>query len=477
MSRSISGLRDIFNLRSLRRRKVLEKAFNDSPEFSELEYDGNSSILSGLIKTTNPNRYALDEVLTKLLEQDGATTNVVDVNSIDDLPTPSGGVITLNDSTIYNVHGAIDLGSNRLVMGIDTTIRGNSPKLDYFTSTTTGALITSTKSFRAFEIGFQANSGTIFDLNGTGVEICLMFGVRFFGTGALGNVSDYDLFEITTGLFVGYSAGLTFGGNNVTCLLIDVTFYDTTGVTSLDLGTATFNSVKISDCDFTIPDGGVGIDIAPNGDNINASGGGIITGCTFNLSGSGVATVGYDSLEDEWLVAPANINIIPSDRILPTGWAVYVDGETSPATQTITTTYSKLQIDALGGTTNETRLPSSIRGSASLWDNINNKITPITVGDSYNLRLDIEVTAKTGGVSSLFIQLDIGGGASPTIVIVDRFASVAKTPPFPVSVGFPIYCLETFLANGGQIFLACDTGTLTIASRSIVIQRVSSGAI
>ena len=73
------------------------------------------------------------------------------------------------------------------------------------------------------------------------------------------------------------------------------------------------------------------------------------------------------------------------------------------------------------------------------------------------------------------LQLDIGGGASPTIVIVQRTIGTGKTPPYPVSVGFPFYSLATFKANGGQLFFSTDTGTVTVSSRTISIFRIANG--
>ena len=157
------------------------------------------------------------------------------------------------------------------------------------------------------------------------------------------------------------------------------------------------------------------------------------------------------------------------------GWGFYVDGETAPATQTITTTASKLQIDGLGTSSNSSYLPLAIRGSGQLWDTVNNKILPINIGDGYTIRIDLEISAKTATPTELVLDLDISGGATPTTVIVERIIGTGKTPPYVVSVGFPIFTLTTFKTNGGQLFLSTDSGTVTIASRQISIHRISSG--
>jgi hypothetical protein len=48
------------------------------------------------------------------------------------------------------------------------------------------------------------------------------------------------------------------------------------------------------------------------------------------------------------------------------GWGFYVDAESTPVTQTITSTASLLQIDGGGGTTEESYLPKEIRGNLFL---------------------------------------------------------------------------------------------------------------
>jgi hypothetical protein len=54
---------------------------------------------------------------------------------------------------------------------------------------------------------------------------------------------------------------------------------------------------------------------------------------------------------------------------------------------------------------------------------------------------------------------------------------VTKTPPYTISVGIPIFCLATFVTNGGQIFLKTDTGTLDITAPSIFLDMNTSGNI
>jgi hypothetical protein len=154
------------------------------------------------------------------------------------------------------------------------------------------------------------------------------------------------------------------------------------------------------------------------------------------------------------------------------GWGYYVDGETTPALQVITTTPAPLSIDALGGSSNEDFLPAS---SISFWDTVTNCIRGDVSGDSFVLRIGVNVSADSGNPSYIRVQVDIGTDPGPSIVIADRIVSVTKTPPYPLSVSFNYFTLTTFIANGARIFLSTDTGTVSLGGRDILISKLSSG--
>lgn len=161
-------------------------------------------------------------------------------------------------------------------------------------------------------------------------------------------------------------------------------------------------------------------------------------------------------------------------QYVPQGWGRYSDlsGVTAYGT-----TPALLTIDKLGGQTNETYLPPEIRGTGTLWDAAANNITPMYVGDTYMLRIDLPVTAKSGAPNYLKVQLDIGGLAAPSIVVEEVDLAILSTPPYQLTVVFPVFCLATFVANGGQIFLSTDTGTATVTAPAIFISRESGGNI
>lgn len=197
--------------------------------------------------------------------------------------------------------------------------------------------------------------------------------------------------------------------------------------------------------------------------------------------------VNHSSLADPYLHEPKGAAAATSGQVyvadgagsgtwhyLPTGWGYY---KGNGAGQTIGTTDVKMTCDGAGSSTDTTHLPFEIRGSGNLWNTTTNKITPIHAGDSYDFRLDLPVTAKTGTPTRLTVKLDIGGGATPSTVIVERDINTSKTPPYNISIGFPIFCLTTFVTNGGQIFLSTDSGTITVTKPGIYLGMNTSGAI
>lgn len=149
------------------------------------------------------------------------------------------------------------------------------------------------------------------------------------------------------------------------------------------------------------------------------------------------------------------------------GWAIYTDSVSSDFVILDIPTF--LTIDGLGADTNTDYLPAA--ATAPLWSD--NKITPIALGDSYNLRIDLEITAKTQNPASIALALDINPEGSP-IIIAEKEINTSKTAPYTISVALPIFTLNTFIANGGAILLQTSSGEITVGKRSILIVRTST---
>ena len=125
-------------------------------------------------------------------------------------------------------------------------------------------------------------------------------------------------------------------------------------------------------------------------------------------------------------------------------------------------------------------MPLEIRGVSDLWDASTNSITPIGLGDSYELRIDLEMTATSSNPTRFTLALDIGtvqNGTNGTdsIVIVSESKTLKAGVPQRHSVSVPIFSLSNFIANNGSIWISADSGTITIAERSISLYRNSKG--
>jgi len=182
--------------------------------------------------------------------------------------------------------------------------------------------------------------------------------------------------------------------------------------------------------------------------------------------GDGTGDVLFTSFEN------INDNFIELYKV--TGWGYYADSLATP-TIVVGTSYTQITIDGLGGLTNETYLPGEIRGISSLWTA--NHVTPISIGDDYDGRLDVTVTAKTGTPTLVDVILDISGGVAGTNKIYTGYLQPGGSVPYDQSLYLDFFTLVTALTNGARIYARVDTGTLTISRRNIKISRKSKGGL
>lgn len=138
--------------------------------------------------------------------------DIVFVSSVSDLPTASGGVITLADNITYFFTTEVDLLGSRFVCGLNTTILGASSENCRIKSTglTGTALITSVYSLPIRNITIEAD--VALNLDGDGTTTALdWFGVNFTDCATVGTIKDYSNFIMADSAFLN-SGGLTFDG-------------------------------------------------------------------------------------------------------------------------------------------------------------------------------------------------------------------------------------------------------------------------
>lgn len=153
-----------------------------------------------------------------------------------DLPTPSGGVITLANNYTYFITKTIDLTGDRIVTGVNSVIIGGSSENCILKSTglsSSTALITSVYSLPIRNI--TITHGTALNLDGDGTTTALdWFGVNFTDCAIVGTIKDYTNFVMSDSAFLN-SGNLTFDGTIGTIGMSNCLFDCYAGSTALIL--------------------------------------------------------------------------------------------------------------------------------------------------------------------------------------------------------------------------------------------------
>lgn len=159
--------------------------------------------------------------------------------------------------------------------------------------------------------------------------------------------------------------------------------------------------------------------------------------------------------------------VVLDETSLPGTWAVYDDStfDTTPL-NLASGVRTQLTIDGLGSGTNE------VYASGSTFWSGNAIQIPGPVGAMYNCRLSITVTKNTTGADEIALELDIGDGSSIVIAGEQVADSGANGSQKILSFVLPIFGLETFKANGGEIYLTATGGDFDVDGASIFIQRL-----
>jgi len=143
-------------------------------------------------------------------------SNTLVVNSLSDLPDPIAGRIQLPDDTRVRPCGVVDLGTNVLVCGEGTVIRGNTQSLDGFVTNSASALINASGGqsgvFRTLHL--VNNGGPIFDYQGDGV-VNFHLDQVVMSAGSIGRIEDVAVIEIHELELSGMTDGLVVDGANM----------------------------------------------------------------------------------------------------------------------------------------------------------------------------------------------------------------------------------------------------------------------
>lgn len=223
------------------------------------------------------------------------TTDIVIVNSVDDLPTPVANVITLEENATYSLQGLIDLGVNRLVVVTGIEIFSENRQTRGFSSDNAGAMMTASDggAFILRELQLVSTAGKLFDLSAGGsvsFDSIIMFQSAAASTiDAMNTVSfrNCGIVDGGSGVF-----GFLWSGANGEFNVSESFFQNWTG-TLFDFGTATFSRGMIvgGGNRFLTASGATAIDGAASSANFPAGVFGLVYANKFTGLGTYLATI------------------------------------------------------------------------------------------------------------------------------------------------------------------------------------------
>jgi hypothetical protein len=152
-----------------------------------------------------------------------------------------------------------------------------------------------------------------------------------------------------------------------------------------------------------------------------------------------------------------------------TGHIVYTDEVNDVNNKQVLTAEVDNIITVVDTTPDKTQSPLAL-GAGELW--VGNKITPISSGDAYVLRIDFDASISNSS-GHFEIRIDIDGLIGIVLAGSETFPKGANvTQPFTFT--YLIYCRDTFKANGGNIIIV-PSHTMNIWNKELVINRVHAG--
>lgn len=135
------------------------------------------------------------------------------VRELSDFPTPSSGVITLEDNFVYIIVGNVDLEGNRLLCGENSTVLGITSENSFLTSTGLGVgvpLLTASSALPMTNITIH-DVDTFIDFQGTNTEPMDWTAVNIVNVPNIGTIESPSNFIFSTGAIVN-SGKLNFEG-------------------------------------------------------------------------------------------------------------------------------------------------------------------------------------------------------------------------------------------------------------------------
>jgi hypothetical protein len=221
---------------------------------------------------------------TELFAVSTLTRRVI-VNTIADLPEADGGVITLADETLYVQADDVAFSTSRLVFGANTVYSGLDSLVVTASYTGTLPFLTFTNvSGSTKNMNFVHPNSPLYSFTDSGTNVLRVVDVAYTGAsiGTFGGNGSSVRFTNFSGATT--SNGMLLAGN-WKAFLFQPALSSIAAGTFIDLGTATFDSISVTETTLDYPAGAFFISGEPNSGNMNA--GGLATISKSRLTGSG----------------------------------------------------------------------------------------------------------------------------------------------------------------------------------------------
>jgi hypothetical protein len=221
---------------------------------------------------------------TELFSAATLTRRVI-VNTIADLPAAVGGVITLAANTLYVQADDVAFSTSRLVFGANTVYSGLDSLVVTASYTGTLPFLTFTNiSGSTKNIKFVHPNSPLYSFTDSGTNVLRIVDVAYAGAsiGTFGGNGSSVRFTNFSGSTT--SNGLLLAGN-WKAFLFQPALSSIAAGTFIDLGTATFDSISVTETTLDYPAGAFFMSGEPNSGNINT--GGLATISKTRLTGSG----------------------------------------------------------------------------------------------------------------------------------------------------------------------------------------------
>jgi len=349
--------------------------------------------------------------------------NFVLVKSEADFPAPSGGVITLDTNTYYEINGTIVLDNsinlnNAYLSGLDA----NEDRLiktsgDMFSGSTGG-------SIRQLTLlgGFSAGSGggRAFNITGATGQRLLLQNTIVANFNSVGTLSGLDLFFSNIVQYSGNTNGITY--NNIGSLLLSNQGWFGNNSGTYETLTGTFDLVQKVSGFSTVPSGATGINVSSN----PTVGEGILLSTLFTGAGTYVnryTTGSYPgfNFNNNWVV---NSPGIPRESDNEATGNIYFNGTLATGFAQNIPTGLNVAFNLDNNTT--TLAPNSFRVTSTT----NNRLTyQGRRSQTFQVNATLAVRANTSNTTNLFFSFffrKAGGVGGPEILVPTN--TVLRTP-------------------------------------------------